>query len=162
MQGDIDRLASIQGTGSRGRIFHALVKEMFHALEMANRPEPVFEPIPPKPWYVQFSQDHQLKLRIDPFYNPDFILEDGSWIEVTLSENTAYRKLLKYGHQADRLIVLWLDVDYGLHKDICRGVAFPNAEVKRIDGYYDQLEENGKGDLVRRFEMLKELKGNIL
>ncbi len=117
---------------------------------------------PPNPWYLQFSEDQQLKLRVDPFYNPDFFLENGSWLEVTLSENTAYKKLLKYGHQADRLIVLWLDVDRGLYKSVCERVVFSNAKVETVDKFYDQLKLKGEEDLIRKFQMLKELKGILL
>lgn len=138
------------------------MKEILHTLGIRYRAEPVFEPIPPDPWYVQYSQDHRLKLIMDPFYNPDFYLEDGAWLEVTLSENTAYKKLLKYGHQTNRLIVLWLDVDQGLHKSVCEGVVFFNAKVERVDSFYDQLKLMGEEDLIRKFEMLKGIKGIIL
>jgi hypothetical protein len=162
MQGDLDRLSAIQRTGSRGRIFFALVDEMLRTLGIPYRAEPVFDAIPPNPWYAKFALEHDITLRTDVLYNPDFFIEDGIWLEVTLSENSAYKRLFKYGHQADRLNVLWLDVDQGFHKTICQGIAFPNAEVGRVDTFYSELKMKGREDLVRKYERLKELKGIIL
>ena len=57
---------------------------------------------------------------------------NGTWLEVTLSENNTYKKLFHYGHQAPLLKILWLDEDTGLHKKVCKNVDFPNAEVISI------------------------------
>ncbi len=162
MQGDLDTLRSIQRTGARGRILFALVEEMLHVLGISYRPEPIFDHMPPNLWYVQFAQKHDLKLRTNSFYNPDFILKDGAWLEVTLSENSAYKKLFRYGHQAEELIVVCLDEDQGLHKSVCQRVAFPNARVERVQRFYDELRVNGGEELVRKLDMLKELKGIAL
>ena len=53
MQGDLEKLTSIQRTGSRGRIFSALVMEMLQALGIPYRAEPVFDAIPPNLWYQE-------------------------------------------------------------------------------------------------------------
>jgi hypothetical protein len=52
---------------------------------------------------------------------------------------TAFKKLFRYGHQAPRLLVLWLDSDVGLHKRLCEGVEFPNATVRPVESYYRRL-----------------------
>lgn len=78
---------------------------------------------------MDFAKTYNLKLRTHDAYNPDLFFEDGTWAEITLSENTAYKKLFRYGHQADQIAVFWLDEDTGLHKDTCQSVHFPNARV---------------------------------
>jgi hypothetical protein len=91
------------------------------------------------------------------------LLDDGSWVEATISENEACKKLFRYGHQAPRLTVIWLDEDKGMHKGICQDVRFPNAEVLRVDSFYSRLKEQEKGrELIERFECLKGLKGVVL
>jgi hypothetical protein len=75
-----------------------------------------------------------------------------------LSENTAYQKLFRYGHQAPRLRLIWLDEDNGLHKRACKGVNFPNAEVVSVKDYYLQLSEHIDGNaLIEGLERLKML-----
>lgn len=60
-------------------------------------------------------------------------------------------------------MVLWLDVDLGLHKTVCRDVAFPNARVETVEFSSDELVGRAGGvALTRKFETLKELKGCIL
>ncbi len=81
----------------------------------------------------------------------------------SLSKNSAYKKVFRYGHQANELLVLWLDVDEGFHKTACRGVAFPNARVESVESLYDDLVGRAGGvELVRKFETLKGLEGIIL
>ena len=46
------------------------------------------------------SKHDDIKIRTHDFYNPDYILMNGTWLEVTLSENNTYKKLFRYGHQA--------------------------------------------------------------
>ena len=160
MEGRIDELKQIYRTGTRGRIFEELVKEALDLLGINYKPEPVFEHVKPDPWYVTLSAKHKdLKLRTHDFYNPDYLLPDGSWIEVTLSENTAFQKLFRYGHQAPFLKVVWIDEDTGLHKTIFQDFEFPNAEVQNIQDWFPDLlsVSNGK-ELVDRFEELKKLK----
>lgn len=162
-KGDLSRLLIIQRTGARGHIFYGLVKEMLEILRISFRPEPVFEHIHPDPWYVDFARKHDLTTRIHSFYNPDFFLEDGTWLEATLSENTAYKKLFRYGHQADKLLLLWLDPDEGLHSSLCREVSFPNAKIKSVRSFYDELGKTVRGEeLVGKFELLAELRGTLL
>jgi hypothetical protein len=61
------------------------------------------------------------------------------------------------------LLVLWLDVDEGLHKTVCHGVAFPNARVESVERFYDDLVGRAGGvELVRKLETLNGLKGIIL
>lgn len=162
MEGDLDKLRLIQRTGSRGRIFYFLVEDMLQVLGILFRAEPIFDHIPPNPWYIEFAREHDLKLRENPFYNPDFFLENGGWLEVTLSENSAYKKVLRYGHQAKELIVLWLDEDQGLHKSVCQIEAFPNAKVQAVEFFYHELEMRGRKDIIEKLILLKELKGILL
>ncbi len=93
-------LKEIHRTGTRGRIFAFLINEMFELLRIPNEPEPIFDHIAPDKWYLDFASKHDdIKIRTHDFYNPDYMLSDGSWLEVTLSENTAYKKLFRYGHK---------------------------------------------------------------
>ena len=125
--------------------------------------EPVFAQKAPIPLYAEFAAKHRIKLRTHPFYNPDILFDDGSWVEATVSENEAYKKLFRYGHQATGLTVIWLDEDEGMHKSICQGVKFPNAEVVGVDSFYAQLKERQQGrELIERFECLKGVKGVVL
>lgn len=163
MEGRMEDLYSIQRTGTRGRIFSHLVTETLRLLEMPSQPEPIFEHRDPNPWYVHFATKNGLKLRTHSLYNPDFFLDDGTWVEATLSENSAYKKLFRHGHQASRLMVIWLDKDTGLHKELCASVTFPNAEVKEVASFYPRLTPCAVGkDLIRRIELLKTLKGRLL
>jgi len=163
MTGDLVGLRAIQRSGSRGRILAALVRQCFDVLGISHLPEPVFEHVAPAEWYVDFAEAQGLKLVLDDRYNPDYLLADGTWVEVTLSENTAFKKLFRYGHQASRLLVLWLDPDTGLHKRVCAGLDLPNAAVKPVDSDYGRLRETDRGaDIVRKIEALKELRHKIL
>ena len=118
--------------------------------------------IKPDQWYIEFAKQHAIKLRTHDFYNPDLFLSDSTWVEITLSQNTAYQKIFRYGHQADKLLVLWLDEDVGYHKKICQNVRFPNAEINSIECYNTQLEKlSGGPDIIRRLKTLKKLKGII-
>lgn len=160
MEGRIDELEQIYRTGTRGRIFEVLVKKALDHLGINYKSEPVFEHVKPDPWYVTLSAKHgDLKLRTHDFYNPDYLLPDGSWLEVTLSENTAYKKLFRYGHQAPFLKIVWIDEDTGLHKTIFQDVEFPNAKVQNIQDWFPELLSlsNGK-ELVDLFIKLKNLK----
>lgn len=156
-------LNAIQRTGARGRIFSHLIAEALMLLEMPCRCEPVFEHRDPDPWYVDFAMKNGLKLRTHQLYNPDFVLENGSWLEATLSENSAYKKLFRHGHQAPQLIVVWLDKDTGLHKDVCQSTEFPNARVKNVAVSYSRLARCAGGEsLIAGFELLRSLKGRLL
>ena len=162
MEGQFDELKEIYRTGTRGRIFAVLIKDMFEILQISNEPEPIFDHTAPDEWYLDFASKHDLKIRTHEFYNPDFLLSDGTWIEITLSENTAYQKLFRYGHQAPLLKVLWIDEDAGLHKKLCKSVEFPNAQVINIKKYFPELEKvSGGNELVNKFGELKKLKGII-
>jgi len=67
----------------------------------------------------------------------------------------------RHGHQAESLLALWPDEDTGLHRDFCKGVAFPNAEVRCVTEY-PGLDESQEGrDIIEQFELLKSLKGTI-
>jgi len=159
----LNELLAIQRTGSRGRIFHALVEDMLKLLAIPFQFEPVFDHKEMNPWYVDFAAQHNLKLRTHEFYNPDFLLEDGTWFEISLSEKKAYQKLFRFGHQAPHLIVIWLDGDDGLHKSICKDIKFPNAEVRSVKDYYSQLSINvGEKALIEDLERLEKLKGTLL
>jgi hypothetical protein len=164
MENRIDELMSIQRTGSRGRILAYLVGNMFDCIDLHYQSEPFFDHKAPNEWYINFSNKiDDIKLRVHDFYNPDFLLDDGSWIEVTLSENTAYKKLFRHGHQADFLRVIWLDPDNGLHKKVCQSIQFPNAEVVNIERYYDQLKQSQKGiEIINKVVQLKQLKGVVM
>ncbi|CAB1081329.1 hypothetical protein D1AOALGA4SA_8983 [Olavius algarvensis Delta 1 endosymbiont] len=163
MENRLDDLALNHRTGARGRIFTALSLEIFNKLQIPYKSEPIFYHIEPNQWYIEFAKQHAIKLRTHDFYNPDLFLSDGTWVEVTLSENTAYQKLFRYGHQADNLLVLWLDKDEGYHKEICQKVRFPNAEIKSIECFNTLLEKLSSGpDIIRKLERLKKLKGTIL
>ena len=109
MAGDLDKLRTIQRTGARGRIFAMLIRWCFDELAIGYESEPVFPHVRPAEWYTTFATQHELKLATHDYYNPDFLLADGIWAEVTLSENTAFKKLFRYAHQAPRLLVVWLD-----------------------------------------------------
>jgi hypothetical protein len=163
MNNQLEELLSIHRGGSRGRIFHVLVAEMLKLLTIPFEPEPVFDHKEMNPWYRDFANQHNLKLRTHGFYNPDFLLNDGTWLEISLSENAAYQKLFRYGHQAPRLRMIWLDEDDGFHKRICKDIKFPNAEVVSVSDYYTQLSEQVEGKvLIDKFERLKKLKGILL
>jgi len=159
----MEDLNAIQRTGARGRIFAHLIAEALMLLEIPCRREPAFEHRDPDPWYVDFAGKNGLKLRTHRLYNPDFVLEDGSWLEATLSENSAYKKLFRHGHQAPQLIVVRLDEDTGLHKDVCQSTDFPNARVRNVAMSYSRLAGCSGGEsLIARFELLKSLKGRLL
>ena len=111
---------------------------------------------------LDLASKRDLKIRTHDFYNPDYLLPDGTWLEITLSENTAYQKLFRYGHQAPAFKVLWLEKDTGLHKKVCKDVDFPNAEVVSVQEYYPEFDEGSGGcELVNKFHQLKRLKGII-
>ncbi len=159
----IDALLSIQRGGSRGRIFHVLIEDMLKLLAIPFAPEPVFDHVEINPWYIDFVGKHNLKLHTHGFYNPDFLLEDGTWFEISLSEKKAYQKLFRYGHQAPQLRLIWLDEDDGLHKSLCQGIKLPNAEVISVESYYAKLDEQIEGKmLIEKLEKLKKLKGVLL
>lgn len=84
MEGRMEDLYRIQRTGTRGRIFSHMVAETLRMLEMSCRSEPVFEYCDPNPWYVDFAARNGLKLRGHSFHNPDFVLDDGTWVEATI------------------------------------------------------------------------------
>ena len=154
----IDELKQVCHHGGRGRIFAALVVDLFKMQRISYKQEPVFYGIEPDSWYVHFAEENGIKLRTHDFYNPDFVLENGTWVEITLSENTAYKKLFHHGHQADKLIVFWLDDDNGYHKEMCHSTCFPNAEVRCIENMFSQDETPESFELISRFRLLKELK----
>lgn len=116
----ISDLKQIHRSGSRGRILSALVLDLFDMLRVNYQAEPLFNGIEPSHWYVHFANENDIELKVHDFYNPDFVLADGTWVEITLSENTAYKKLFRYGHQANKLIVYWLDDDKGHHSIMAR------------------------------------------
>ena len=135
---------------------------MLERLGIGFQKEPVFAHVSPDSWYVEFSENHGLKLRTHPFYNPDFLLDDETWVEVTLSENEAYKKLFRYGHQIPQLTVIWLDQDKGQHKEVCQNGEFPNAEVISVDAFLlNHPDFPGRPKLVEMFNLLKSLKGII-
>jgi len=158
-----NELKKIHRTGTRGRIFAVLINDMLKILKTQNESEPIFDHITPNKWYQDFVSKHDdIKIRTHKFYNPDYILQDGTWLEITLSENTAYKKLFRYGHQAPLLKVLWIDEDIGLHKKICESVEFPNAKVINIQKYFSKLEKLPGGyELINQFGALKKIKGII-
>lgn len=163
MEDRLDELRSIQRTGTRGRILSTLAASMLRTAGLSAQPEPVFDHVEPDPWYQDFAGRHGLELRTDAVYNPDFLLGDGSWLEVTLSENTAYKKLFRHGPQAPWLTVIWLDEDTGLHKGVCEAVDVPNAEVISIERFFADLEDRpGGAELIEKVRRLKALKGQIL
>jgi len=163
MKDQLEKLKEMYRTGTRGRIFAELVKNMLDILKIPNKPEPLFDHIGPNKGYLDFALKHDdIKIRTHKFYNPDYLFTDGTWLEVTLSENTAYKKLFRYGHQAPLLNVLLLDEDKGLHKKVCKNVEFPNAKVINVKQYFPKLRKTSRGkDLINRFQKLKNLKGII-
>jgi hypothetical protein len=163
MQGDVDLLRSLHRTGARGRIFARLIEDIWNVLEVSYRREPLFDHRAPDPWYVEFAERHEIKLRTHSFYNPDFVIDDGAWVETTLSENTAYAKFFRYGHQAPRLQVIWLDEDSGYHKSVCAAVAFPNARAVNVASLFPRIREcDAGGALIQKVILLKSLKGVVL
>lgn len=162
MDGRFDELKEIHRTGTRGRIFAFLIKNILDILQIPHASEPIFDPIAPNKWYLDFASKHDLKIRTHNYYNPDYIAQDGIWLEITLSENTAYQKLFRYGHQAPMLKVIWLDEDTGLHKKVCEGIEFPNAQVLSIEKYNSEFGRvSGGNALINKFQQLKQLKGLI-
>lgn len=163
MEGRIDEIRAAHRTGTRGRLFAHLITEIWRVTAVTYRAEPVFEHHDPNPWYISFAADNGIKIRTHTFYNPDFLLDDGTWIEVTLSENTAYTKLFRHGHQAPRLTVLWLDEDTGFHKTVCAEVDFPNAVVLNVSTLYlDVRVCDGGEEVIEKIELLKTLKGILV
>ena len=162
-QNKIHELSLNHKTGTRGRILEILASKLFRIQQIPCKKEPVFYHVKPNEWYVDFSKKHKIKLREHDFYNPDLFLDNGTWVEVTLSENTAYKKLFRYGHQATNLLILWLDIDNGLHKNICNSINFPNAEIKSIESFSKHLNPSPEGlETTNYLRLLKELKGTIL
>ena len=163
LQKRVKELALSHKSGTRGRIFEFLALELFQKKQIRYKSEPIFNHIEPNNWYINFTEKHNIKLRKHDFYNSDMFLEDGTWVEITLSENTAYKKLFRYGHQAENLLVLWLDVDNGLHKKICQPLNFPNAEVKSIENF-GTLSENTPEELevYNYLKLLKNIRKKIL
>ena len=159
MKDQLEELKEIYRTGTRGRIFAELVKKMLEILKIPNKPEPLFDHIEPNKWNLDFVSRHDdIKIRTHEFYNPDYIFADGTWLEVTLSENTAYKKVFRYGHQTPLLNVLWLDEDKGLHKKFCKNVEFPNAQVVNIKKYFPKLRKVSRGkDLINKFQKLRKV-----
>jgi len=100
MEGRIEELKKIHRTGTRERIFSTLIKNMLELPQIQNEPEPIFDHKTPNRWYLDFASKKDIKIRTHEFYSPDFIFQDGSWLEITRSENIAYQKLFRYGHQA--------------------------------------------------------------
>jgi hypothetical protein len=163
MNDQFEELKEIYRTGTRGRIFAELVKNMLDILQIPNKSEPIFDHIEPNKWYLDFALKYDdIKIRTHEFYNPDYLFYDGTWLEVTLSENTAYKKLFRYGHQAPLLNVLWLDEDKGLHKKVCKNDKFPNAKVANVKEYFSKLRKTTRGEnMINKFQKLKNLKGII-
>lgn len=157
----IDELEKLCRHGGRGRIFSALVLDLFKMLRISYKQEPVFDSIEPDGWYLRFAEENGIKLRTHNFCNPDFIFEDGSWVEITLSENTAYKKLFRYGHQAEKLLIFWLDNDDGYHKKMCSSTHFPNAEIRCIESLLPHDVTPESKELINRFRLLTELKSII-
>jgi hypothetical protein len=156
-------LALNHRTGTRGRILSVLALKVFNIMQIPFNAEPIFYHTEPNRWYTEFTQKHEIKLRTHDFYNPDLFLEDGTWVEITLSENTAYQKLFRYGHQAENLLLLWLDNDDGFHKKTCRHIRFPNARIESIERFDAQLKKTPNGlEIIDKIEVLKDLKGTIL
>lgn len=163
MENRLNNLALNHRTGARGRILSVLSLDIFDKLQIPFKSEPIFYHVEPNQWYNEFAKRHGIKLRTHDFYNPDLFLENGAWVEVTLSENTAYKKLLYYGHQAKKLFVYWLDTDDGFHKEKCQNVRFPNAEINSIECFSSRLKKMPSGqDIIERLKILKSLKGTIL
>jgi len=162
LENKLDELGQKHRTGARGRILSVLSLNIFDILQIPYESEPIFYHVEPNPWYIEFAKHHDIKIRTHDFYNPDLFLEDGTWVEITLSENTAYQKLFRYGHQADNLVIYWLDKDEGYHKKICQNVRFPNVEIKSIECFNPHLQKTSKGqELVNYLKILKRLKGII-
>jgi len=162
MENHFDELKAIHRTGTRGRIFAVLIKKMLDALQIPHDSEPIFNHISSDKFYLDFASKHELKIQTHEFYNPDYLLPDGTWVEITLSENTAYKKLFRYGHQTPLLKVLWLDEDVGLHKKVCENIEFPNVQVINIKKYFSDLGKISDGNnLINKFLQLKQLKGLI-
>ena len=159
----ISELLENQRTGTRGRILSVLASNIFNILKISYKTEPIFNHVEPNSWYKEFATKYDIKLRTHNFYNPDFFLEDGTWVEITLSENTAYKKIFRYGHQTDSLLLLWLDEDEGYHKEICRSVRFPNVKFECIDCFNEQICRSQEGiKIIDQLKNLKTLKGTIL
>jgi len=88
--------------------------------------------------------------------------DSEDWQTLHALQRTAFRKLFQYGHQTPRLLVIWLDPDDGLHKRVCKAVAFPNAEVHSVTWYYPRLDQTTHGQkIVRKLEILKGLRHKV-
>jgi hypothetical protein len=159
---EIDLLAALSKSGTRGRIFNELFTRLLKAESYKFTAEPVFTHQEPNRWHEFYLNSNGLKLKIFDEYNPDYLLSDDDWVEVTLSENTAFKKILTYGHQAPKLEVFWLDEDTGHHKNVLENAGVPNASVRRINYLYGTLEKSEEGNkLIEQFELLKKLKGKL-
>ncbi len=141
-------------------IFEVLIKNSLDSIKIDYEPEPIFEHIKPNQWYLDFASNHEdIKIMIHDFYNPDYVLSNGTRLEVTLSENTAYKKVFRYGHQTPALKIVWLDKDSGLHEKVCKNIKFPNVQVVNAQGGFSELKMiPGGNELLDQFIELKNLK----
>jgi hypothetical protein len=56
-----------------------------------------------------------------------------------------------------------VDPDQGFHRSVCLEVAFPNAQIKGVQFFYEELGKTIQGEeLIKKFELLADLKGALL
>jgi hypothetical protein len=131
-----------------GRIFEDFLRKVFED----NSFEFEFEKnIAPKP-AILLSQnisvsDKKLRFRKN-FYQPDFVINNTTWIECTTKIENAQKKELLYAHQCDKLIILYL-----YKSSVYIEPLFQNTTYLLIDDYLEQL-----GFLLNYNKELKKLK----
>ena len=96
--------------GLRGRLFQELVKKLLVYDGFTFQHEVTFDPKPIDSDFKKkaISIDESINVN-QKGYTIDFVLGNGTWIEVTLNIHTAHEKPLKYAHQCEKLVVLYID-----------------------------------------------------
>lgn len=120
--------------GLRGRIFAKIVELLLIYDNVPFESEISFHPkqIPMK--FIEIARKYNINLKTrKELYRIDFLINNDIWLEVTLNNQEAHKKILKYAHQCKQLIVLYLEQK----SSFCyqRNV-FPNAKVMLVDEYF--------------------------
>ena len=96
--------------GLRGKIFEELVKKLLVYDGFVFEQEVTFEPKSIDSDFKKKAVSIDESINVNQKgYTIDFVLDNGTWIEATLNIHTAHEKPLKYAHQCEELVVLYID-----------------------------------------------------